>query len=325
MVCPTETDKKQYGKMNKTRLILMTAALTGAVLAGCSGDEEPVANVPDTAGVPIRITAHVNGRAVTRTGYEEGEEPDAIVLKIRQANESYSWTDVLLEKVADKWMPTNLPDGKQLLWCGTVSNATVRAFVYGSGERPTAKNNSDTLDEPQYIFQAVDQNTPEGVTSAELLHCYKENVNPEEDGILNLDFDHVLSKLVINYTYGTELDGSYRQLTSCTIGEVANVKWCDFDGAQLTFTDATARPVTVNACVNEEAQTVECILLPQIFTTRPTATFTVNIGGEERIFACEVQTDELESNACYTMDVKIGRDKVEATNMKTIKKQRNDD
>lgn len=297
----------------KTRnLVLMAAATATAMLAGCADDGELTPNVPDLTDTPIHVKAGVNNLVDTRAGYVKGDEPATILLRIRQANESYSWTHVTLAKTDGEWAPTNLPDGQQLLWCSTTPNATVRAFGYGPEYSivTEAANNSNSFDNTVYCFQQVDQSTPEGVTSSEFLYCYRENVSPEEDGSLSLDFDHALSKLVISYTYGTELDGSDRQLTACTIGEVINRCMCAFYGAQVTFADWMSSGVTVTACVDEAAQTVECILLPQTVATYPTATFTVSIDGVERVFTCQVKADELVSNTLYTMNVTIGRDKV---------------
>lgn len=322
--------KKMMKTIKHTMLLMAAAALTSAVLTGCSGDEELPAGTPDMTDTPIHITASVNGHATTRAGYEAGDEPMRINMDILQKDENYNWIRVDLLKTGGVWTPVNMPEGGQLLWCSSAPGATVRAYGFSDGNTTgeTAFNSSELSNYGFQTTQITDQSTPEGVRSFEFLYCYKENVNPDADGSLNLDFNHVFSKLVINYTYGTELDGSSRQLTSCTVGEVISTKVITPNNGQLEISDginATPTYTTVTACVDEEAQTVECILLPQTFTTRPTAMFTVTIDGEERKFACEVPTDALEQNTLYTMNVKIGRDKAESTEMRTIKRQMSDD
>lgn len=303
-------------------LLMMAAALTGTVLTGCSGDEELPAGTPDMTDTPIRITASVNGHATTRAGYEAGDEPMRIKMDILQKDGSYNWISLDLLKTDGVWTPVNMPEGGQLLWCSRAPCAIVRAFGF-SDENTTGETAFNGSELSNYGFQApqiTDQSTPDGVRSFEFLYCYKENVNPDVDGNLNLDFNHVFSKLVIKYTYGTELDGSSRQLTSCTVGEVISTKVITPNNGQLEISDginATPTYTTVTACVDEEAQTVECILLPQTFTTRPTAMFTVSIDGEERRFVCEVPTDMLEQNTLYTMNVKIGSDNAEAGDIST--------
>lgn len=302
--------KKRYAMKIKK---FYMAALAAAVLAGCSNDDEVAPTMPDMTDTPISVNASVNNLVVSRAGYDSNDDLTEFVFNITQSNSKYNWSGVVMKKENDVWSATNLPtDTPDLLWSSSTPNATVMAYTTDTGNNTITATNADFTEQEIDVNLPTDQSTADAVKKADRLYCFKKNVAPETGGILNLDFSHAMSKLEINYSYGTELEGTTPSLTSCTIGELAYMGNFKVETEEnLTVTPSTETDNSASMTANlGTAGKAEVILLPQAVTTTPTATFKVNIDGTERTFTCGVNVSELKSNTRYTMNVTIGRDKV---------------
>lgn len=288
------------------------AALATAVLAGCSNDDEVAPTMPDMTDTPISVNASVNNLVVSRAGYETNDDLTEFVFNITQSNSNYNWSGVVMKKTGDAWSANNLSAGGNLLWSSSTPNATVTAYTTDTENNTITATNADFTGQAIDVNLPTDQSTANAVKKADYLYCFKEGVTPEAGGILNLDFSHVMSKLEITYSYGTELEGTTTSLTSCTIGELAYKGNFKVEtGGKLTVTPSTDADNSASMTANlGTAGKAEVILLPQTVTTTPTATFKVTIDGTERTFTCSVNVNALQSNTRYTMNVTIGRDKV---------------
>lgn len=118
-----------------------------------------------------------------------------------------------MEKADGAWMPATLPGGELLLWASSAPTATVYAFTRGDDTTPLAATNAVPPSDAAYeLALPDDQRTPEAVRLADILYCYKEGVNPADDGSISLDFDHAMSKLVY-------AEGLYHRFATITCGE----------------------------------------------------------------------------------------------------------
>ena len=288
------------------------AALAAAVLAGCSNDDEVAPTMPDMADTPISVNASVNNLVVSRAGYETNDDLAEFVFNITQSNSKYNWSGVVMKKASGAWSASNLSAGDNLLWSSSTPNATVTAYTTDTESNTITATNADFTGQAIDVNLPTDQSTIDNVKKADRLYCFKEGVTPGANGVIDLDFSHAMSKLEITYSYGTELEGTTHSLTSCTIGELAYKGNFKVEtGGKLTVTTETGNSANMTACIDADNNKAEVILLPQAITTTPTATFKVTIDGTERIFTCSVNVAELKSNTRYTMNVTIGRDKVE--------------
>ena len=274
----------------KTKYLAFAAA--AFMLASCSNDEDFVPK-DDLKDTPITVTADV-ADLKTRAGYDADNLPATFYLTMIQDTEDvtslYNYTNVEMTK--DEGATTySAPEGTTLLW--------------KDGNHEAAEVNAYTTEGTTFTVQ-TDQSTAANVLASDLLGAIKTDDDKTSDidilghGIY-VDFRHLLCKLDVTYSWGTEF--------ASTTNSITEVKYIGFgsdvtlDRSTATITNGTGT-TEISALVTE--QTSEAIFAPQSAT--PKIVITAMIDNVERIFSINVTapTDGFVSGNRYTMNVTIG-------------------
>ena len=232
-----------------------------AIFAGCSNDEDALQPTDSLKDKPINVDVMVSG-IQTRAGYDNNASlPTQFYLSIDQTGTKYDYKNVVMKNEAGKWVAyeSDAKDAakKQLLWEGSEGNVTVTAATFPL-----------PADATSYTLSAkTDQSTADAVKASDHLYYYSNAVTPSIGGII-LSLGHIMSKIAVKLTLGTEYAGiESNPITSVTaFGASANA----------TYSPAAATPWSNQSSASEirlfpsveydsenRTATYEAILVPQ--------------------------------------------------------------
>ena len=181
-----------------------------AIFAGCSNDEDALQPTDSLKDKPINVDVMVSG-IHTRAGYDNNASlPTQFYLSIDQTGTKYDYKNVVMKNEAGKWVAyeSDAKDAakKQLLWEGSEGNVTVTAATFPLPTNATS-----------YTLSAkTDQSTADAVKASDHLYYYSNAVTPSIGGII-LSLGHIMSKITVKLTLGTEYaDVTTNPITSVT-------------------------------------------------------------------------------------------------------------
>ena len=230
----------------KTKYLAFAAA--AFMLASCSNDEDFVPQ-DDLKDTPITVTADV-ADLKTRAGYDTENLPATFYLTMIQDTEDatslYNYTNVEMTKDAGA-TTYSAPEGTTLLW--------------KDGNHEAVAFNAYTTDGTTFTVQS-NQSTAANVLASDLLGAVKTDDDETSDidilghGIY-VDFRHLLCKLDVTYSWGTEF--------ASTTNSITEVKYVGF-GSDVTLDRSTAA-ITNGTGITEisafvTGQTSEAIFAP---------------------------------------------------------------
>lgn len=271
-------------------------AALAALLASCSNDEEfvPQDSLKDT---PITVTAMV-GELATRAGYDSDNLPEKFYLTVTQEaeveNSPYNYTDVQMTKGDDDIYAE--PDGVQMLWKDeTPSVSAITAYTIDTGTDVKVKTN---------------QSTSDNVVASDLLGAIYATENSDitiTGANIGINFRHLLCKLDITLSWGTELDNATtKEITGVTISGLNTTATLDRTTAAITdgATVADIKAYTVTS--DEGVTTAETIFTPS--TANPAITISTKIDDVERVFSLTPTAPEggFTSGNRYTVNITVG-------------------
>lgn len=292
----------------KTKYLAFAAA--AFMLASCSNDEDfvPQDNLKDA---PITVTADV-ADLKTRAGYDADNLPAKFYLTVTQTEEAsqYNYTNVEMTKGdCNNYTPSD-----NILW----KDATRTPFVCAY-----------TTADATFTVQ-TDQSTAESVIASDLLGAVS---TTEDDVTINGDnisvrFRHLLCKLDVTYSWGTEFDNATKSIKSVVYNGFGTDAVLDRTTATITsgtYTDAITAFIGKTTVNEVEKDMSEAIFAPQ--TGNPKIVITALIDGVERAFSLNVTvpTDGFVSGNRYTMNVAIGGTVTQTGEMKISKGWENGD
>ena len=183
--------------MRKIFYLAMVAVT--AIFAGCANDEDALLPNDSLKDTPINVDVLVSG-INTRAGYDNTSQPTMFYLSIDQKDTKYDY-NVVMKYEGDTWVAYESADKnaekKQLLWEGSEANVTVTAATFPLSENSTS-----------YALNVqTDQSTAEAVKASDHLYYYSNAVTPSTGGI-SLGLNHIMSKISVQLTLGTEYAAS---------------------------------------------------------------------------------------------------------------------
>ena len=283
--------------------ILYFAALV-ALLAGCSKISQSDTPLRDT---PISVNVLLP-EILTRAGYGSDNLPTLFYLSIDQSGTNYDYTNVVMKLENGTWVAYESAEetaAKQLLWEGSTGNVTVTAATFSLSYSSAA---------PSYELSALaDQSTDANVKASDHLCYYSTGVKPSKEGI-SIPFGHIMSKLKITLTLGTE----YEDATDNPISSVA-VFGSNRTGIYQPINPSTTTEKWGSQCENSIIKTLplsyssltatyEAILIPQTIAAN---NFVVEILIGDKTYEWKSTAEvELEEGKEYTLALTAGKDKV---------------
>ena len=231
-----------------------------AIFAGCANDEDALLPNDSLKDTPINVDVLVSG-INTRAGYDNTSLPTKFYLSIDQEGTKYDYTNVVMKYEEGKWVAYESDDKnaatKQLLWEGSKDDVTVTAATFPLPEASTSCS----------LNVQTDQSTADAVKASDHLYYYSNAVTPSTGGI-SLELDHIMSKITVKLTLGTEYEASatnpitsvsaFGASTSATYSLGAESPWSE----QSNVSKITLIPsVAYNTA--DRTVTYEAILVPQ--------------------------------------------------------------
>ena len=232
-----------------------------AIFAGCSNDEDALQPTDSLKDKPINVDVLVSG-IHTRAGYDNNASlPTQFYLSIDQTGTKYDYKNVVMKNEAGKWVAYESADEnaakKQLLWEGSEGNVTVTAATFPLSEASTS-----------YTLSAqTDQSTAEDVKTSDYLYYSSNAVTPSIGGI-SLSLGHIMSKIAVKLTLGTEYAGTetnpitsvtaFGASASATYSPAATPAWSNqSDASEIKLFPSVAYDK------DNRTATYEAILVPQ--------------------------------------------------------------
>ncbi|MGM9702517.1 MAG: fimbrillin family protein [Prevotella sp.] len=179
------------------KFFYLAMASVAAIFASCSNDEDALQLTDSLKDKPINVDVMVSG-IHTRAGYDNDNSlPTQFYLSIDQNGTNYDYNNVVMKYEEGKWVAYESAAvnaaKKQLLWEGSEGNVTVTAATFPLSEASTSYS----------LSAQTNQSTADAVKSSDHLCYYSNAVKPSIGGI-SLSLDHIMSKIAVKLTLGTE-------------------------------------------------------------------------------------------------------------------------
>lgn len=287
----------------KSSLIGMLAVL---LLSAC---DKTNGIVPPLDEQPITVTADVVQH--TKAGYESGVlMPEKFIMDITQSgDDKYNYS--LVEMTKDAGTNTySAPEGLELLWADDTHAATVKAMTIPMGL--TAVDAEGVME----VNVSLEQNDASNVAASDLLGATSES----NGGItitgnnINVEFQHLLSKLDVKYSFASEFEENTVAVNSITLQNICTTGGYSY--ANMAYEATSLSYGDIVMFNNISASTAEAIFYPYKPAENPTLLINATIDGVEYNFSCPVVPKDANGfigGKRYTMNVYIVGSSVSGT------------
>ena len=301
------------------------SAMAAAMITSCSTEDElSQSNYPSDN--IVRVTAGVNN-AKTRADvkYSPMDKPFSLTIVNRNTESSelakkYTYVDKVFSKTSGDWACS-----ETLLWQKATTPVDIVAFAPAQTGKFSGVCDNDRNIKPITYSVADDQSTSSD--NNDLLYYYAPNFNPgtslDENGKLNIQFNHAFCMIDIVVTLGTEFNKpnvlKESPIVKVTLGGTKIAANVDVTNAASVVTASeTATPTTITTtkgtftkAANAEANAISrfsCIAIPQTVAAN---TFKVSLmtAGKRYEWTSAVPV-ELKSGYKYTLELSMGNDVV---------------
>ena len=301
------------------------SAMAAAMITSCSTDDElSQSNYPSDN--IIRVTAGVNN-AKTRADvkYSPMDKPFSLTIVNRNTESSelakkYTYVDKVFSKTSGDWACS-----ETLLWQKATTPVDIVAFAPAQEGKFNGVCDNDRNIKPITYSVADDQSTSSD--NNDLLYYYAPNFNPgtslDENGKLNIQFNHAFCMIDIVVTLGTEFNKpevlENSPIIKVTLGgtkiaanvDVTNAASIVTASGEAAATDITTTKGSFDKAADPEANAkshFSCIAIPQ---TVGANTFKVSLmtAGKRYEWTSDKEIT-LQSGYRYTLNLSMGNDVV---------------
>ena len=313
--------------MKAIQFLGMTAFMA-AMLTGCSNDSELAhSNFPDDN--IIRVTAGVNG-AVTRAetlGTELNSNFSLTVVNKDTENEynyKYTHENKIFQKIGTEWICNTI-----LLWQDAETKVDVAALAPVTNDDMKFFGILDNKNQFQTLEYDITADQKTQKPENDLLYYYESDLVPgkalNSDGKLDIQFNHAFSMIDINVTLGTEYSKKENPINEVIVGGSkirATIDVANSDGKGVAYASTTGEnpeaniittPGTFTKATTDEENSkaaYSCILIPQTIEANK---FKVTLKTSSKTYVwTSPGAITLETGHRYTLDLKMGKDKLTA-------------
>lgn len=301
-------------------------AMAAAMITSCSSEDElSQSNYPSDN--IVRVTAGVNN-AKTRADvkYSPMDKPFSLTIVNRNTESSelakkYTYVDKVFSKTSGDWACS-----ETLLWQNDKTPVDIVAFAPAQENKFNGVCDNAGNIKPITYSVATDQSTSSD--NNDLLYNYTpdfvpDGTNLDENGKLNIQFNHAFCMIDINVTLGTEFNKpailEKSPITEVTLEGTkieANVDVKNATNIVTASEEATAAKIittkgTFDKAANAEAKAISrfsCIAIPQTVAAN---TFKVSLMTAGKLYKwTSADPVELKSGYRYTLNLTMGNDVV---------------
>ena len=273
-----------------------------AIFAGCANDEDALLPNDSLKDTPINVDVLVSG-INTRAGYDNTSQPTKFYLSIDQNGTKYDYTNVVMKYDGSKWVAyesdAENAEKKQLLWEGSKDNVIVTAATFLLPEASTSCS----------LNVQTDQSTADGIKASDHLYYSSNAITPSENGTISIPLNHIMSKISVQLTLGTEYKASetnpitsvsaFGASTGATYSPGAEMPW----SAVSNVSKITLIP-SVEYDTSNRTATYEAILVPQTIAAN---TFGIEIRiGEQTYEWKSANAFTLTGGTNHTLEMTVG-------------------
>ena len=274
-----------------------------AIFAGCANDEDALLPNDSLKDTPINVDVLVSG-INTRAGYDNTSLPTMFYLSIDQKDTKYDYTNVVMKYDGSKWVAyesdAENAEKKQLLWEGSKDNVIVTAATFLLPEASTSCS----------LNVQTDQSTADGIKASDHLYYSSNAITPSENGTISIPLNHIMSKISVKLTLGTEYATSatnpitsvsaFGASTDATYSPGAGTPW----SAVSNVSKISLFPsVAYNKA--DRTATYEAILVPQTIAAN---TFGVEIRIGEKTYEWKsTNAFTLTGGTNHTLEMTVGK------------------
>ena len=283
--------------------------LIALMLSACN-DTDGI--IPPLDEQPITVTADVIQH--TRAGYQSGGlMPEEFVMDISQNGDAkFDYSLVTMKK--DKGANTYSAD-RVLLWADdTPHSATVKAMTI-----PMGLTNVDETNVMK-VNVSLQQNDKSNVVASDLLGATSTSNGgiTIKDSNINIEFQHLLSKLDISYSFDSEIEGESIDVNSITLQNICTTGGYSYANMALDATNISCGNIAMfHSSTEDRKGTAEAIFYPYKPTEDPILVINATINNVNCNFSCPVKLNNANGfigGKRYTMNVSIIGTSVSGTN-----------
>lgn len=274
------------------------ALLAVLLLSACDNSD---GIIPPLDEQPITVTADVVQHS--RAGYQSNVLlPEKFVMDITQTDDA-KFNYSLVEMTKKGTNTYSATDGRELLWADETHTATVKAMTIPFGLTTVDGTNA------MPVNVSTDQTIDTNVAASDLLGATSES----NGGIsisgsnINIEFQHLLSKLDVAYEFTSEVEGNSIVVNSITLQNICTTGKYSYANMALGSESLGYGNVAMFKSGEGREGTAEAIFYPYKPTNNPTLVINATIDGENCTFSCPVvpATNGFISGKRYTMNVSI--------------------
>ena len=241
------------------KIFYLAMVTVTAIFAGCANDEDALLTTNSLKDTPINVDVLVSG-INTRAGYGNTSLPTMFYLSIDQKDTKYDY-NVVMKYEGDTWVAYESADKnaekKQLLWEGSEANVTVTAATFPLPEASTS----------YALSVQTNQSTDDGIKASDHLYYYSNTVTPSTGGI-SLGLNHIMSKITVKLTLGTEYEASETNPITSVSAFGASTGATYSPGVETPWSEqSNVKKITLIPSVEyntaDHTVTYEAILVPQ--------------------------------------------------------------
>ena len=276
------------------------ALLAVLLLSACDNSD---GIIPPFDEKPITVTADVVQHS--RAGYQTDVlMPEKFVMDITQNGEdkfNYSLVE-MTKKGTNTYSAT---DGRELLWADETHTATVKAMTIPFGLTTVDGTNA------MPVNVSLEQNTEANVAASDLLGA----TSQLDGGItinganINIEFQHLLSKLDVSYKFADEVEGESVVINSITLQNICTTGKFSYANMTLVAESLGYDDVAMFQSGTGREGSAEAIFYPYKPIANPSLVINATIDGENCNFSCPVVPKDASngfvSGKRYKMNVTI--------------------
>ena len=272
--------------------------LIALMLSACNNTD---GIIPPLDEQSITVTADVIQH--TRAGYQSGVlMPKEFVMDISQ-NGDTKFNYSLVKMTKEEGTNTYSADC-DLLWADDTHSATVKAMTI-----PMGLNTVDATNVME-VNVSLQQNDESNVAASDLLGATSTSGGITITGSnINIEFQHLLSKLYISYSFDSEIEGESVVVNSITLQNICTTGGYSYANMALDATNMSYGNIAMfHSSTEKRKGTAEAIFYPYKPTEDPILVINATINNVNCNFSCPVKLNNANGfigGKRYTMNVSI--------------------